>query len=297
MSRIAFLGTGLMGAPMVLRLLAAGYDVQIWNRSAEKAARLVDAGAKLASSPAQAVTDADIVCLCLTDGKAVEALLFGPAAVAAALAQHAIIVDFSTIGPVPTRALAERVSTIVPDARWVDAPVTGGVKGAESGELVILAGGAKDDIATVTPVLAHLSKRLCHLGPLGAGQAAKLCNQLIVAVNVIAIAEALALARANGLDIAALPEALAEGWADSLPLQIIGRRMATDTFEPPIVAVGTFGKDLALVLETASEHPALAGRAAAVYRAAAQAGIGSADTTALLAFIETPGRASDIDTI
>ncbi|MBW8910575.1 MAG: NAD(P)-dependent oxidoreductase [Sphingomonas sp.] len=291
MTKVAFLGTGLMGAPMVLRLLAAGFEVHVWNRSPEKALQLGNAGATLAASPSIAISGADIVCLCLTDGHAVEDLFFGAAAAAAALDADTLIVDFSTIGPVSTRSLAARVSQRVTGVRWVDAPVTGGVKGAENGELVILAGGEPSDVETVHPLLSCLGKRVCHLGPLGAGQAAKLCNQLIVAINVVAIAEALALARANGLDISALPDALAGGWADSLPLQIIGQRMASGIYEPPIVAVGTFGKDLALVLGTATgEPPALAGKAAAIYRAAAAAGIGMADATALLGFIEQAGE-------
>jgi 3-hydroxyisobutyrate dehydrogenase-like beta-hydroxyacid dehydrogenase len=282
---IAFLGTGLMGAPMVRRLLSAGFPVIAWNRTPAKAAPLAAVGAGLAETPAEAVAGASIVCLCLTDAAAAEAVLFGVQGAALALAPDAIVLDFSTIGPVSTRILAARLAAAT-GVRWVDAPVTGGVSGAEAGELVVLSGGDAADLEAVRAMLSPLARKVHHLGPLGAGQAAKLCNQLIVAVNVVAIAEALALARAHHLDLAALPQALAGGWADSLPFQIIGPRMAAGISDPPIVAVGTFGKDLGLVLAEATTRPAVAAQAEAVYRAAADAGIATADATALLAFVE-----------
>jgi len=152
---------------------------------------------------------------------------------------------------------------------------------------VILCGGEAGDVAAMRPVLDPLAKRVCHLGALGSGQAAKLCNQLIVGINVIAIAEALALGRAQGLDVARLPDALAGGWADSLPLQIIGPRMAAGVAEPAIVSVGTYAKDLALVMQGMPQGGAQAGlaaRALDLLREAQAAGLGSADVTALLAF-------------
>jgi 3-hydroxyisobutyrate dehydrogenase/2-hydroxy-3-oxopropionate reductase len=283
---IAFLGLGLMGSPMVRRLRRAGLPVRVWNRTPAKAVPLVEDGAELASTPVEAVAGASIVCLCLTDAAAVEAVLFGSSGAAKALEPGAVVVDFSTIGPGPTRRLAARTAAAARGARWVDAPVSGGVTGAELGRLVILCGGDPRDVEAVRPVLDHLAQGVRHLGPLGAGQSAKLCNQLIVAVNVVAVAEALALARTHGLEPAALPGALVGGWADSLPLQIIGPRMAAEVTEPPIVAVGTFGKDLGLVLAEARSPLAMAARAEAIYRAAADAGLATADATALLRFVE-----------
>lgn len=287
--RVAFLGTGLMGRPMVLRLLAAGFAVTAWNRSAGKVAPLVAAGAVAAATASEAVSGADFVCLCLTDGAAVEDVLFGSAGVAGVLAPGAVIIDFSTIGPQATRALAGRLAQIAPGVRWVDAPVTGGVRGAETGELVILCGGDPADVDTARPVLNPLAKRICDLGPLGAGQAAKLCNQLIVGINVIAIAEALALGRAQGLDVARLPDALAGGWADSLPLQIIGPRMAAAISDPAIVSIGTYAKDLALVAQGVPGRPGLADAALAICRDALGQGLGDADVTALLPFVSGAG--------
>jgi len=283
--RIAFIGTGLMGAPMVARLLAAGFPVRIWNRSLEKMQPLIGLGALAAASPAAAVVDAQTVCLCLTDADAVADVLFGPDGLAEAMTVDAILVDFSTIGPNATRALAARLRAVRPSVRWVDAPVSGGVRGAETGELVVMCGGDKAAVAVARPVLAQLAKRVCHLGALGNGQAAKLCNQLIVATNIAAIAEALVLGRELGLDITDLPDALAGGWADSLPLQIVGSRMAAGVVDPPIVAMGTYVKDLGLVLDSAGRVPPLASLARAIHADAAKGSGGTADVAALIDWV------------
>jgi 3-hydroxyisobutyrate dehydrogenase/2-hydroxy-3-oxopropionate reductase len=286
--RVAFLGTGLMGAPMASRLLGAGFAVTVWNRSAEKAAPLVDAGARGCASAAEAVADAEVVCLCLTDATAIEDVLFAEGGIAEALPADAILVDFSTIGPRLTRVLAERLAERRPRIEWIDAPVSGGVRGAESGELVVMCGGEAAAVETVRPLLAPLAKRVCHLGPLGSGQAAKLCNQLIVATNILAIGEAFALARRQGIAPALLPDALQGGWADSLPLQIIGRRMAEGIAEPVIVAVSTYVKDLTLVLDAdrGLARSGMADAAMMTFRKATAAGLADVDVSALLAFIE-----------
>lgn len=267
---------------MAARLLAAGLSVRVWNRSPEKLRPLIGLGAVSTASPAEAVADVQLVCLCLTDGEAIAELLFGPAGLAEAIPAGALLVDFSTIGPKATRALASQLQANRSDIGWIDAPVSGGVRGAETGELVVMCGGDADAVASVRPVLSVLAKRVCHLGPLGSGQAAKLCNQLIVSANIAAIAEALVLGQEQGLDIAALPDALAGGWADSLPLQIIGSRMAAGSVEPPIVSIGTYVKDLALVLDSAGQLPQLAKRASEIYAAAAMDGQGGADVTSLI---------------
>lgn len=285
--RIAFLGTGLMGTPMAMRLLGAGYPVTVWNRSAHKTQALVSAGARGAASCAEAVSDAQIVCMCLTDGRAIEDVLFGERGAADALPASSTLIDFSTIGPERTRALAGVLAGIDPTITWVDAPVSGGVTGAERGELVVLCGGREDAVDRVRPLLSVLAKRICRLGPLGSGQAAKMCNQIIVATNILAIAEALALGHAQGLDVTMLPEALQGGWADSLPLQIIGGRMASGTTEPPLAAIGTYVKDLALVNESAAARSGIAEFVERVFRSAAAAGLGGADVTMLLRYLET----------
>lgn len=282
---VAFLGSGLMGTPMILRLLSAGFIVRIWNRSQQKARRAVDAGALMCATAADAVANASHICLCLTDANAMEDVLFGGGDLVSRLGGDATIIDFSTIGPNATKAFAERLARTAPGVRWIDAPVSGGVNGAESGELVIFCGGDERDVNEAKPILDPLAKRICHLGPVGSGQAAKLCNQLIVAVNVVAIAEALRLGRAQELDLGALTDALAGGWADSLPLQILGSRMARNVFEPPLVALGTFAKDLDLVSEGAETRLPMVHLASAIYRKVIEE-FGDRDATALLTCLE-----------
>ena len=288
-ARIGFLGIGLMGSPIASRLARAGHDVAVWNRSPAKVAAAVAAGARPAATAAAAVDGADVVFLCLTDRNAVAEVLFGAGDVARVLGAGALVVDLSTIGPQPTCDLAARLAG-GSGAQWVDAPLTGGVAGAEAGTLVALVGGEAEHVARLAPLFASFTGRVSHLGPLGTGQAAKLCNQLIVTLNIVAIAEALALAEANGIDPRLLPDALAGGWADSRPLQIIGKRMAARQVEPKIAALGTFAKDIAAALDCAPETGlplAEAGRA--LYAAACAAGLADADVSRLAETVMLPG--------
>lgn len=287
---VAFIGTGLMGTPMVRRLLRAGLEVRIWNRSPDKAEALRDAGAWLSATPSEAILGATIVCLCLTDASVIQNILFGEYAAAQAIGDDTIIVDFSTIGPDATLDITRHLKTVSPAVQWVDAPVTGGVKGAETGELVILCGGDARSIDRLGPVFEPLSRRVCRLGPLGSGQAAKLCNQLIVALNVLAIAEALSLGRQFGLDLPTLPKVLENGWADSAPLQIIGDRMARGQLEPPIVATGTFAKDLKLIMDNGSAQLELSSCAHRIFKNAIAEGLGKTDVAALLGFVEQQAK-------
>ena len=244
--RVGFLGTGVMGAPMVRRLLAAGFSVKVWNRTSAKAESLQRLGAVYSKSPAEAADGVDALLICLSNAAAVEATLFAGLGVVETAVAPPVVVDFSTIGPVATAALAQRLHTARQTA-WVDAPVSGGVIGAEQGKLVIFCGGAEPDVARAAPIFSVLSQRFTRMGDLGAGQTLKLCNQLIVSANLVAIAESLALARASGLKIETLPEALAGGFADSLPLQVFGRRMAMSVSEPVLGELGLMLKDVRAV--------------------------------------------------
>ena len=250
---IGFVGAGLMGAPMAYHLTRAGFGMRVWNRTRGKLARLIDAGAQPAASPAEAADGADAVCVCVTDKAAVESVLFGEGGVAHAARAAPLLTDFSTIGPDATLALAERLRSNC-GASWVDAPVSGGATGAEQRKLVIFCGGSRADIDRLAPVYAAISQRFTHIGGLGAGQALKLCNQLIVATNLVAIAETMNLARSSGLDLAAIPDALAGGFADSIPLQIFGRRMAQGTYTPILGELALMLKDLTAVDELARGH-------------------------------------------
>ena len=280
-TKIGFLGTGLMGSPIACHIARAGYATTVWNRSQAKTAHAVAAGAQVVANPAAAVTNADIVCLCLTDQAAVEDVLFGAGQVSTRLRAGAVVVDLSTIGPAPTRDFAARLAN-VSGARWIDAPLTGGVAGAQAGTLIALVGGETAQVEELAPLFAQFTSRVSHMGGLGTGQAAKLCNQLIVSVNILAIAEALKLAGAQGIDPTCLPDALAGGWADSLPLQIIGKRMAAHQTEPKIVDVGTIAKDIAAVLaQTSGPDLPLTRAAAKIYAGALDAGLSMSDVTAL----------------
>lgn len=249
--RLGFIGIGLMGKPMVLRLLAAGYEVVVWNRSKAKLEEVIEKGAKAMRSPAEVALESDLAMTCVTDQKAVEEVLFGKAGMAASRKKGLLVVDFSSIAPASARAFAGKLERI--GIGMVDAPVSGGVAGAENGTLIVMAGGRPEDVERARPVVMHLAQRLARMGDSGAGQAAKLCNQVIVGSLLPVIAEAVRLAEAAGIDATRLPGALEGGFADSLPLRIFGARMASRTFEPPLAAASTLQKDLENAIAAARE--------------------------------------------
>ena len=225
---IAFLGTGLMGTPMVRRLLGAGFAVTVWNRDGSKAEALAADGAKVAPTAAEAVRGADVVFTMLSDGTAVGDVLFGQGA-ADALKPGAVVVDTSSIAPKLARAHAEKLA-----ARGIahlDAPVSGGTVGAEAGTLAIMAGGDAAVVERLADVFAPLG-RVTHVGPSGAGQVCKLANQQIVAVTIGALAEAMVLVAAGGASRAAFREAIRGGFAESRILDLHGARMVERRFEP-----------------------------------------------------------------
>jgi 3-hydroxyisobutyrate dehydrogenase-like beta-hydroxyacid dehydrogenase len=226
-SKIAFLGTGLMGAPMARNLLSAGFAVTVWNRSREKADALVPAGATVAASPAEAASAADIVITMVSDGAAVRALLDG--GVTDAMAPGSIFVDMSSIRPREARehhALLEKRGVAA-----LDAPVSGGTKGATDGTLAIMAGGDADAFERARAALSAMG-RPTLVGPAGTGQLAKLANQGIVATTIGIVAEAMLLMQSAGADMNSLRDALKGGFADSIILQQHGKRMADNDFVP-----------------------------------------------------------------
>jgi 3-hydroxyisobutyrate dehydrogenase-like beta-hydroxyacid dehydrogenase len=287
---IAFLGTGLMGAPLVRRLLAANFRVRAWNRTAARAAPLVAAGAQHAASVRAACDGADAVCVCLSNAQAVEQVVLGADGVATSRRPPPVLIDFSTIGPAATTRLASRLAAECGTA-WIDAPVSGGPTGAASGKLVIFCGGPQPLVAEVQPVFAAVSQRVTHFGATGNGQVAKLCNQVIVAVTLTAIAESVALAQASGIDPARLVESLAGGYADSIPLQIFGRRMARREFEPKLGELALMSKDLELARQLAGDRSLPVVRAALeVYESAARRGLAQADLGTLITLHDGSAR-------
>lgn len=247
---LGYIGIGLMGTPMAGRLLEAGFPLTVWNRTASKAQPLVDKGAALGESPADVAAKSDIVFLCLTDTKAVEEAVFGENGVAIGARKGAVLVDFSSIQPDATRVMAERLKAET-GMDWIDAPVSGGVPGAEAGTLAIMAGGDAAVFAKVEDVVLKMAARFTLMGPSGAGQTTKLCNQVIVGCTMAVLAEAARLATNAGVDATRLPEALAGGFADSKPLQIFLPRMVNAQHEPPLGHVYTMLKDLDSVCDLA----------------------------------------------
>jgi 2-hydroxy-3-oxopropionate reductase len=226
--KIAFLGIGLMGFPMARNLLRAGFEVTAWNRGAGKAEALVAFGGQVAPSAANCVEGASCVIAMLSDGKAVGDVLMAQG-VAAAMAAGTVFIDMSSIKPAEAVAHAAHLSTLGIDA--LDAPVSGGTKGADLATLAIMAGGTNAAFASVLPVLTAMG-RPTYVGSAGAGQIAKLANQGIVAITIGAVAEALYLAEKAGLAKGALRAALAGGFADSVIFQQHGSRMENNQFEP-----------------------------------------------------------------
>lgn len=281
--KIGFAGIGLMGLPLCQRLLQQGHELQIWNRSPAKCEPLRALGASIAATPAELAGHGDVILTCLADDNAMTAVCHGPNGLLSTLRADQILLDHSSISPALTRKLA----TLAKDrgAHWLDAPVSGGVRGAETGQLVIMAGGEAEPLARVQPLLAAYAQRVTHMGASGSGQVTKLCNQLIVAANSLLVAEAVALARRAGVDARQLAPALAGGFADSLPFQILAPRMATDAFEPVQWRVATLAKDLgnALALATGlSLETPVAASALARLQAHATAGHASADLSSVI---------------
>jgi 2-hydroxy-3-oxopropionate reductase len=242
----------------------------------------------------------ELIFLCVSDAAAVEQVVFDPAHGIATAAQRATttttgrarvrrIVDHSSIAPSATRSLAQRAAAA--GIGWVDAPVSGGVAGATAGTLAVMAGGAAADVDAATPVIRAYAARVTHMGDVGAGQTAKLCNQSIVTATVAAIAEAVSLAQRSGIDAARLTEALAGGWADSVLLQTFVPRMTTSG-AAPIGAMRTFQKDVDTIAATAYETGTpmpVAGTVQQVLRLAAAMGLADADFSAFVDVLQ-PGK-------
>lgn len=254
---VGFIGLGALGAPMAANLLAKGFALTVHNRHREREVPLAVAGATRAATPAGAARGAAVLALCLSDDAAVAAVLLGEggdaAAVAAAavagLAPGALVVDFSTIAPQTSRAMAAALAER--GVAYLDAPVTGGIEGARAGTLSVLVGGAAADLERARPVLEAVGRTITPIGPVGAGQAAKAVNQVLVAGSYAAVAEALALGQRLGLPMEEVRQALLGGAAGSWALEHRGGAMLRGEF-PLGFRLRLHRKDLAIALEAAA---------------------------------------------
>ncbi len=246
--KIAFIGTGLMGAPMAKCLLNAGFPVKVWNRSVDKAEALREFGAEVAASPAEAVTHADVVITMLTAGAAVTEVLFEKGCVRSAK-PGATFVDMSSIAPSTSRDIAARLDDAGLAA--LDAPVSGGTVGASEATLAIMVGGERDSFKAIEPVFAAMG-RATYVGPDGSGQLAKLANQAIVAITIGAVSEALLLAEAGGAFPGAVRNAIRGGFAESRILELHGKRMIDRDWRPGGASINQL-KDLDNVMQAADE--------------------------------------------
>ena len=250
MSNIAFIGLGIMGLPMSINLVKAGHTVVGYNRSSAKVEKLVAEGGQGASTVAEAVADADIVVTMVPDSPDVEAVVSGEDGVFASAKPGALWIDFSSIRP----DVASRLSSEAVEAglRPLDAPVSGGEPGAIDGVLSIMVGGAADDFAAAEEVLNVVGKTIVHVGPSGAGQTVKAANQLIVAVNIQALAEAVTFLEAYGVDTDAALRVLGGGLAGSKVLDQKGQKMLDRNFDPGF-RLALHNKDLGIVTAAARE--------------------------------------------
>jgi len=247
---IGFVGLGLMGKPMALNLHKAGARLVINNRSQDVVRDLAVLGMTPAPTPAAACEGAEAVIVMLPDTPAVETVLLGEGGIVSGLGAGLLVIDMGTTKVTSTRRFAKAVAEAGGD--YIDAPVSGGTIGAESGELTIMAGGSAAAMARAMPIFEVLGKSTTHVGDVGAGQVAKAANQVIVGLNIGAVAEALTLARNAGVDPGKVREALRGGFADSRILEVHGQRMVDGDFRPGGKCV-TQRKDLFQALELAGE--------------------------------------------
>lgn len=286
--RIGYVGVGLMGGPMVARLVSRGHAVRVFDLVASRVDAAVAAGALAAASPADAARGADLVLLNLPTTDAVEQAVFGPDGVATTIAPGARVVDFSTVELERGRGFASRLRAET-GAGWVDSPVSGGPPASATGTLTVMAGGDPSDFAAAAALWPDVAARVTLMGPSGSGLAAKMINQLIVGCTHAVLAEAVVMAEAAGIDAARLPECLAGGHADGTLLQKLYPRMVARDFAPQGYARQLL-KDLELVSALSGELKApspMAGQALSLYRMLIRQGHAELDTSAVLKLYES----------
>ncbi len=284
--RVGFVGLGIMGRPMAGHLLKAGHPLTVFNRTRVRAEELRRLGAAVAGSPAEAAAAASITITMVADSPDVEEVVAGPQGILEGVRPGSVVVDMSTISPEVERRLDARLRER--GASLVDAPVSGGDVGARNATLAIMAGGERAAFERVLPVLKTMGRTVTHCGPVGSGQVAKLCNQILISVTLLGVSEALLFARRNGIDPSVMIDAVRDGAAGSWQLQNLGPKILARDFDPGFM-IDLVQKDLRLVLEaagrTASPLPATA-LVHQLFRAAQARGEGRLGTQALARVIE-----------
>jgi 2-hydroxy-3-oxopropionate reductase len=248
MVELGFIGLGIMGRPMAAHLLAGGNPVNVFNRSPGAVMALKEKGAVAWASPKEVATHSEIIFIMVPDTPDVEKVLFGPEGVAEGLRKGAVVVDMSSISPIETKVFARRIEAM--GAEMLDAPVSGGQIGAENGTLSIMVGGKPEIFERVRPLFGLMGKNIVHIGPNGDGQTCKVANQIVVALTIEAVGEALVLASKAGADPSRVREALLGGFAQSRILEVHGERMIKRAFQPGF-RLGLHQKDLNLALQAA----------------------------------------------
>jgi 2-hydroxy-3-oxopropionate reductase len=247
MSTVGFIGLGIMGTPMAANLIKGGHTLFLFSRSGVPKA-LTEAGGRACRSAAEVARHAEVIITMVPDTPDVEKVLFGPDGVADGLSAGKVVVDMSSISPIETKVFAARIRAAGAD--YIDAPVSGGQVGAQNAALTIMAGGLEETFARVRPIFELMGKNITRVGEVGAGQVCKVANQIIVALNIEAVAEALLLASKAGVDPAKVREALMGGFASSRVLEVHGERMIRRTFTPGF-RIELHQKDLNLALSSA----------------------------------------------
>ena len=283
---IGFIGLGIMGGAMAANVLRAGYDLTVWNRTPGRITPLAEAGAAVAAGPADVAARSDIIITCVSDTPDVEAVILGPGGIIEGARPGALVIDCSTISPEATRTIAARLRQ--KGVHLLDAPVSGGSEGAARGTLSIMLGGDADQVARAMPVLQAMGKTITHVGGQGAGQMAKLVNQVLVVVTMQGVAEALLLAEAGGLDLERTLAAVGGGAAGSWMLNNRGPQVIRRDWRPGFT-IDLQQKDLRLVLEAADELGIPLPSTALVfqfYRTLQQRGLGGEGNHALMKALE-----------
>lgn len=281
--RIGCAGAGILGSAIMRRLLERRFDVRVWNRTPDKLAPLLDAGARAVASPVDLVRDADFVLTCLTDGAAVEAVVFAEHGIASAGSGAGLLIDMSTVEPEHSRRMAARLRADCAMG-WLDAPISGGAPAAREGRMAVMVGGEAADFEKARPVWDALAARCTLMGSSGAGQSTKMVNQVLVACTFAVLAEACGLAERTGVDASLIPQVLAGGRADSRLLQEFMPKMAASEFSVE-GAIAVMAKDLdaieALAARVGAKLPMTAG-ASEMYRRLVRAGYGDRDNSELV---------------